>query len=949
MADYIHVKGARVHNLKNIEVKIPRDKLVVFTGPSGSGKSSLAFDTIYAEGQRRYLESLSSYARQFLQFFDKPDVDHISGLSPAIAIEQKAASHNPRSTVGTVTEIYDYLRVLYARVGQQHCYHCGEPVGRQSVDEMVDQIATLAAGSRLYLLAPVASARKGEYRDVFAAARIAGFARVRVNGEIIGLDTEIKLDKKRKHDIEIVIDRLVLGEDARPRLTEGVELALKESGGSVRVLNANDGAELLFSERNACIPCGISYEELSPQSFSFNSPIGACPECDGLGTSFEIDADLLMPDPALSIREGGVKYWGLLANHQDYLENYIDGFLATWKVDSSMPLGRFPAAAVAGLLNGGTFTYRNRKREFEGVAKSIKRLYTQTESEGMRRWYAQFFSDKPCTHCEGRRLKPSSLAVRVGGEGIAGVIERNVDAACLWFAGLGARLNPTQASIAHELVKEISERLTFLRNVGLNYLTLARSAPSLSGGESQRIRLASQIGNGLTGVLYVLDEPSIGLHQRDNRKLISTLESLRDLGNTVLVVEHDEETMRHADTIFDFGPHAGVHGGKVIDYGTAKELAQRGQTLTGQYLAGTLRIEIPAQRRQGSGERISILGAQANNLKNISVDIPLGCFVCVTGVSGSGKSSLVNETLYKATANLTGHRLRRTGRFEEIRGIGEHVDKVIQISQRPIGRTPRSNPATYTGVWDDIRNLFAELPESRVRGFKPGRFSFNVRGGRCEACQGDGVKKIEMHFLSDVYVQCDVCQGRRFNRETLAAQYKKASIYDVLEMTVEEGLEHFANIPRITKALQLLTEVGLDYIKLGQSAPTLSGGESQRIKLAKELSKRATGRTLYLLDEPTTGLHFEDIRKLLGVLSRLVDSGNTVVVIEHNLDVIKTADWIIDLGPEGGDEGGRVVACGTPEQVAATAGSYTGQFLAALLRTNGAKSKPVRTRKAVAG
>jgi len=943
---YIHVRGARVHNLKNIEVKIPRNKLVVFTGPSGSGKSSLAFDTIYAEGQRRYLESLSSYARQFLQSFDKPDVDHISGLSPAIAIEQKAASHNPRSTVGTVTEIYDYLRVLYARAGQQHCYRCGKPVGRQSVDEMVDQISALPHGARLYLLAPVALGRKGEYRDVFSAARVAGFARVRVNGEILNLSEEIKLDKKRKHDIEIVVDRLVLGDELRSRLTEGVELALKESGGTVRVLNADDGAELLFSERNACIDCGISYEELTPQSFSFNSPQGACTECDGLGTSFEVDAELVMPDMSLSIREGGVRLWGQLANHREYLEDWVDGYLKQLGADSQMPLAEFSEEALNGLLNGGTFTWRSRRREFEGLSKQIKRLYTQTESEGMRRWYAQFFSDKPCEHCEGKRLKPASLAVRLGGKSIDGIVALDIEAALSWFAGLAQRLDATQNEIAHELVKEISERLTFLRNVGLNYLTLARHAPSLSGGESQRIRLASQIGSGLTGVLYVLDEPSIGLHQRDNRKLISTLESLRDLGNSVVVVEHDEETMRRADLIIDFGPHAGVHGGNVVETGTALELAKRRQTITGQYLAGVKRIEVPPARRQSNGAAIEIIGAQANNLKRIDVTIPLGCFVCVTGVSGSGKSSLINETLYKATANLIGGSIRRSGKFREIRGIGDHVDKVIQISQRPIGRTPRSNPVTYTGVWDEIRALFAELPESRVRGFKPGRFSFNVRGGRCEACQGDGVKRIEMHFLSDVYVQCDVCLGRRFNRETLAVQYKGASIFDVLQMTVEEALSHFANIPKIVRALSVLAEVGLDYIKLGQSAPTLSGGESQRVKLAKELSKRATGRTLYLLDEPTTGLHFDDIRRLLAVLNKLVDSGNTVVVIEHNLDVIKTADWIIDLGPEGGDAGGRVIAVGTPEQVAATEASFTGYYLKDVLARGALPTEPAKVQRA---
>ena len=935
----IHVRGARVHNLKNIDVRIPRNKLVVFTGPSGSGKSSLAFDTIYAEGQRRYLESLSSYARQFLQNFDKPDVDYITGLSPAIAIEQKTASHNPRSTVGTVTEIYDYLRVLFARVGRQYCHKCGKAVGRQTVDEMVDNISRLPEGTRIYLLAPVVEGRKGEYKDVFSAARLAGFARVRVNGEIISLNDEIKLDKKRKHIVEIVIDRLVISEEIIPRLTEGVELALKESNGTLRVLNADTGEERLYSEKLACVPCGLSFEELTPQAFSFNSPAGACPECDGLGSSLEIDSDLLIPDRALSIREGAVKLWGLLANHQDYMEPYLNSLLQNHGVSVDTPIEEFSAEALYALMHGGKVVWRKRKREFEGVATSIKRRYQQTQSEGMRRWYSQFFADTPCKACGGSRLKPESRAVQVHDCDIHGITQQDIDSSLAWFDSLLFELAPTQRQIAAELVKEIGERLQFLHNVGLGYLTLARNAPTLSGGESQRIRLASQIGSGLTGVLYVLDEPSIGLHQRDNRKLISTLESLRDLGNTVIVVEHDEETMHRADEIIDFGPHAGIHGGEVVDQGSSTVLAKRGRTVTGRYLAGTELIDVPTERRTGNGEAIEILGAQANNLQNIDVSIPLGCFVCVTGVSGSGKSSLVNETLYKATANLVGRTLRRTGKFREIRGIGEHVDKVIQISQNPIGRTPRSNPATYTGVWDEVRRLFAELPESRVRGYAPGRFSFNVRGGRCESCQGDGVKKIEMHFLSDVYVQCDVCYGKRFNRETLTVEYKGKNIYDVLQMTVSEAIRHFENLPKIVKSLSTVSDVGLDYITLGQSATTLSGGESQRVKLAKELSKRSTGKTLYLLDEPTTGLHFEDIRKLLVVLNRLVDTGNTVVVIEHNLDVIKTADHVIDMGPEGGRAGGLVLATGTPEEVAATKGSYTGKYLKPILKARRAVSK----------
>lgn len=937
MTDFIEIRGAAVHNLKHIDVSIPRGKFVVFTGVSGSGKSSLAFDTIYAEGQRRYLESLSSYARQFLGQFDKPEVESIAGLSPSIAIEQKSASHNPRSTVGTVTEIYDYLRVLYARIGVQYCFKCGEKVSAQSIDQMVESVAKLPQGTKLYILAPVVSGRKGEYVEMFEEARRDGFARVRINGQIYSLHEELKLAKTKKHNIEIVVDRLQIEPDVEGRLAESIETALRRGDGQFILHRLDTEEDIRFSEQRACIPCGISYPELSPQAFSFNSPYGMCAECDGLGMMLKVDESLLVPDDSLSIERGAIKLWGDTGVFSPGWKKFLTAFLESQGGTITTAWKNLPEKAKQGVMRGGTFKWRASNRRFEGFANQVERLAKQTQSEGMRTYYMNFMSKKPCPACGGRKLRPESLAVKAGGESIDSVVGRDISSAAKFFREI--KLTQREREIAKDLLKEIVQRLSFLENVGLHYLTLDRSAPTLSGGESQRIRLASQIGSGLVGVLYILDEPSIGLHQRDNRKLIDSLIGLRDLGNTVIVVEHDEETMRCADVIFDFGPGAGVHGGRIVAEGDAKKLSKIKHSLTGMYLSGKLAIAVPETRRKPNGKLIEIIGARANNLKSVSVKIPLGVFVAVTGVSGSGKSSLINETLYNATASLVGGRPRPTGNFDKIAGIGDNIDKVIQISQQPIGRTPRSNPVTYTKVFDEIRKLFAELPESKMRGYLPGRFSFNVKGGRCEACQGDGVKKIEMHFLSDVYVTCDVCKGKRFTRETLAVRYKGKNISDVLNMTVEEALAHFENIPPIHRGLAVLHEVGLDYIQLGQSAPTLSGGESQRVKLARELAKRATGRTLYLLDEPTTGLHFEDTKKLLGVLARLVDAGNTIVVIEHNLDVIKCADWIIDLGPEGGEAGGRVVAAGTPEEVAGCAESFTGRYLRPVLEGHGMKLK----------
>ncbi|MCD6119829.1 excinuclease ABC subunit UvrA [bacterium] len=935
MNGFIGIRGAKVHNLKDIDVRIPRGKFVVFTGVSGSGKSSLAFDTIYAEGQRRYLESLSSYARQFLGQFDKPDVEHISGLSPSIAIEQKSASHNPRSTVGTVTEIYDYLRVLFARIGHQHCYKCGEPVSEQSIDQMVDQVMKLPQGTRIYILAPVIAGRKGEYNELLEEARRDGFARVRIDGNVYSLLENIRLAKTKKHDIEIVVDRLKTDDGVESRLTESIETALRRADGQFILHRLDTGEDIRFSEQRACIPCGISYPELTPQHFSFNSPYGMCTECDGLGVQLKVDEALLVPDDGLSIERGAIKLWGDSAGFSSGWRRFLDAFLIEYGGSIYTPWRDLSDAAKKALMRGGSFKWRGKRRRFEGFANQVERLSRQTQSEGMRHYYFGFMSKKPCPACGGKKLRPESLAVKVGGETIDAIVQCDISSAIKFLRGM--KLSRREEEIAHELLKEICERLSFLENVGLHYLTLDRSAPTLSGGESQRIRLASQIGSGLVGVLYILDEPSIGLHQRDNGRLIDSLVGLRDLGNTVIVVEHDEKTMRSADVIFDFGPGAGVHGGRIVATGSASELEKIKNSLTGLYLAGELEIPMPETRRESNGNSIEIIGASANNLKNIDVTIPLGVFVAVTGVSGSGKSSLINETLYKATASLVQGMPRRTGKFERMAGIGENIDKVIQISQKPIGRTPRSNAATYTKIWGEVRKLFSELPESRMRGYLPGRFSFNVKGGRCEACNGDGVKRIEMHFLADVFVTCDVCKGARFNRETLTVRYKGKNISDVLNMTVSEAIAHFENIPPILRGLVLLREVGLDYIQLGQSAPTLSGGESQRVKLARELSKRATGRTLYLLDEPTTGLHFDDIKKLLRVLGRLVDSGNMVVVIEHNLDVIKCADWIIDLGPEGGDGGGFVVAAGTPEEVATVKESFTGKYLRPVLKKHGRK------------
>ena len=939
MQDQIFIKGAREHNLKNIDIAIPRDKLVVFTGLSGSGKSSLAFDTIYAEGQRRYVESLSSYARQFLGQMEKPDVDYIDGLSPAISIDQKTTSKNPRSTVGTVTEIYDYLRLLYARIGVPHCPICGEVIKQQSVDEIVNQLSALEDGVRFMVLAPVVSAKKGMHEKVFEDAAKSGYVRVRVDGSMYDLSEKIQLDKNIKHSIDIVVDRLVMQKPGvLSRLTDSIETASSLSGGMIRIVILNpDGSEeeMIFSQNYACKTHGISLGELAPRMFSFNSPFGACPDCDGLGESFVVSPELIIPDKSLSLYGGAIAVNGFKSIEQgSYYGSVLAELGKKYGFTLHTPIKDFSEKALEVLLYGNENRQSPGRRadytepRFEGVATAIKRRYDAQTSFEQREYYETFMRTVPCPSCGGRRLKKESLAVTVGGLNISELCSLSVSALADFFEGL--RLSRTEEIIAREIKKEINSRLGFLKSVGLEYLTLARKSGSLSGGEAQRIRLATQIGSSLVGVLYILDEPSIGLHQRDNGKLIATLKRLRDLGNTLIVVEHDEETMRESDYIVDIGPAAGVNGGHVVFAGTPQEILTADGSITGDYLAGRKRISVPAVRRKGSGKFITVYGARENNLKDIDVSFPLGCFICVTGVSGSGKSSLVNSILLNGVGRLLGRQMPTPGRHREITGVQE-IDKVIAIDQSPIGRTPRSNPATYTGLFADIRAVFASTPEAKARGYTDGRFSFNVKGGRCEACQGDGTIAIEMHFLPDVYVTCDVCKGKRYNRETLEVKYKGKSIYDVLEMTVDEGCEFFKNYKRIYRKLKTLSEVGLGYIKIGQSSTTLSGGEAQRVKLSTELSKIATGRTLYILDEPTTGLHSADVDKLREVLSRLVDAGNTVIVIEHNLDLIKNADYIIDMGPEGGDNGGTVIGTGTPEQLAENPASYTGQYLKKIL------------------
>ena len=932
--DHITIKGAREHNLKNLNLTLPREKLVVITGLSGSGKSSLAFDTIYAEGQRRYVESLSAYARQFLQLMEKPDVDSIDGLSPAISIEQKTSSKNPRSTVGTVTEIYDYLRLLYARVGKVACYGCGRQITSQTVQHIVDQVQAIPVGKKVMILAPVARNKKGEFKKEIQHMKRNGFVRARVNGEVLSLEEDIVLNKKFKHTLETVVDRLVIKESMGKRLADSVETALKHGEGSLVVAILDDTKEeLLFSEKFSCSYCNISYPELEPRLFSFNNPQGACAQCDGLGIKMVIDPELVIPDPKLSIRDGTLKPWEKRSSI--YFHQMLDTISSHFNFKLSTPFEKLPKKVRDILLFGSGdeqikyyFEKDGRKQfytdTFDGVIPDLERRYRETDSASTREEVTRYMRPLPCHSCDGDRLRKEAVSVKIADLNIVELTAFSIGKAHQFFEELN--LTKQEHNIARRIVKEIKERLGFLINVGLNYLSLDRSSGTLSGGESQRIRLATQIGSSLMGVLYVLDEPSIGLHQRDNDRLLNTLLRLRDLGNTVIVVEHDEATIRAADYVVDIGPGAGVHGGEAIFAGTPKALLKSKDSLTGQYLTGKRKIPIPKTRRKGNGNTLEILGAKENNLKDISVKFPLGCFVCVTGVSGSGKSTLTIDILYKALARHFWHSLDKPGEFKTIQGI-QWLDKVIDIDQSPIGRTPRSNPATYTGVFTLVRELFSQVPESRARGYKPGRFSFNVKGGRCEACQGDGVIKVEMHFLPDVFVTCEVCQGKRFNRETLEILYKGKNVADVLNMTAEEGKEFFINIPPIKTKLQTIADVGLDYIRLGQQATTLSGGEAQRVKLSKELSKRSTGRTLYILDEPTTGLHFADIEHLLKVLDKLVDSGNTVVIIEHNMEVIKTADHIIDLGPEGGEGGGQILAEGTPEQVAKVKASYTGKYL----------------------
>ncbi len=948
MKTKIIIKGAQEHNLKNINVTIPRNKLVVFTGVSGSGKSSLAFDTLYAEGQRRYVESLSAYARQFLGQMEKPKVDYIEGLSPAISIEQKSASKNPRSTVGTVTEIYDYLRILYARIGHQHCYNCGDPVGSQSVDQIVDHLMEKPERTRIQILAPIVQNRKGTHKEELDEARREGFVRVMINGVMRELAEDIELDKKSKHTIDLVIDRLVIKPDVRSRLTDSVETALRITSGSVKIDYPDESRDEVLSEANACTKCGISYPELTPQHFSFNSPIGMCQTCNGLGTTMEFDPELIVPNKNLTINQGAVLPWGVMSDKRtSWRYRYLKQLMREYDFDLNTPWKKLPEKIQDILLYGSKgkririqWESSHGSGEFltkhEGVIPNMERLMHETKSEWRRREFLRYISNKPCPDCHGKRLRKESLAVKINGIAIDSTTSMSVSEAHAFFTNL--ILEGNEKIIAEEILKEIRARLGFLINVGLHYLAMDRQAPTLSGGESQRIRLASQIGSSLVGVMYILDEPSIGLHQRDNGKLIAMLQQLRDIGNSILVVEHDEEMMRCADQILDFGPHAGIFGGEIVAQGTLDEISEIDASLTGQYLSGKMKIETPEKRKVEKIRYLSIRNARKNNLKNLDVDIPLGVFTCITGVSGSGKSSLINQTLYPALANRLNHARMPESDYDEITG-DEHLDKVICIDQQPIGRTPRSNPATYIKLFDPIRNLFAKLPASKIRGYSPGRFSFNVKGGRCEACQGAGVIKIEMHFLADLYVPCEVCKGQRYNAETLSVKYKGKSITDVLDMDVQEALEIFGNVPTIKNKLKTLADVGLDYIKVGQSSTTLSGGEAQRIKLAKELSRISTGKTVYILDEPTTGLHFDDIRKLLIVLKKFVEKGNTVIVIEHNLDVIKSADYIIDLGPDGGDNGGTIIAQGTPEEVASNPDSFTGHFLKKHLEQEGIKIK----------
>ncbi len=945
-AGEIIIRGAREHNLKNINLSLPRNKLIVFTGLSGSGKSSLAFDTIYAEGQRRYVESLSAYARQFLGQMDKPDLDQIEGLSPAISIDQKTASRNPRSTVGTVTEIYDYIRLLFARIGNPHCPTCKKEISQQTVQQMVDQIASLPDETRIQVLAPLVRSRKGEYSRLFEDMRRKGYVRIRVDGEVRDLEEEISLDKKKKHNIEVVVDRLIIREGVQTRLADSLETALKLSEGLV-LIEEVDGSEQLFSENFACAECGFSFEEISPRIFSFNSPYGACPECSGLGTRAEFSEELVIPYPELSIREGAIHPW----SGQNYYQQFLEAAAKEWGLDLDVPFRDFKPEVKQKILHGSpgkvNFRYvnmfkrvRSYRKVFPGVLKLLERRYASTTSDEMRADMERYMQVRPCPTCKGSRLKPASLAVLLGGHNIAEVSALTVEKAAEYINHL--QLTEREKHIGRQVLKEIEERLQFLRNVGLQYLNLDRAAATLSGGEAQRIRLATQIGSGLTGVIYILDEPSIGLHQRDNARLITTLKALRDLGNTVLVVEHDEETIRSADHLVDIGPGAGAGGGWIVAEGTADEIMAAKDSITGDYLAGRREVAVPEKRRDCNDKWLHIRGAREHNLQNIDVGIPLGLFVCVAGVSGSGKSTLINEIMARSLSRILHRSREQAGDHSGLEGV-EHLDKVIVIDQSPIGRTPRSNPATYTGIFDGIREIFSKTAESRRRGYRPGRFSFNVKGGRCEACRGDGILRIEMHFLPDVYVPCEVCRGKRYNRETLEVRYKENNIADVLAMTVEEALEFFSAIPKVQRKLQLLYDVGLGYIRLGQPATTLSGGEAQRVKLATELSRRSNGRSLYILDEPTTGLHLDDISKLLIILERLVDSGNTVVVIEHNMEVLKRADYLVDLGPEGGDGGGRVVAAGTPEEIALCPESYTGQWLAGILPLRSNRKRAVRS------